>query len=88
MGKVSLKLQLVYFIDIFKDNHNIVRDRFVTDSVNVMKNRPFFAKKHKEISTHINVTQFDQIHMEIVTRNNNAQNFHMPYWLVTNCGKT
>ena len=38
-------MQLVYLIDIFEDN--IVRDRFETDSVNVMKNRPLVAKKHK-----------------------------------------
>ena len=35
----------MYPIDIFEDNYNIVRDRFETDSVNVMKNRPLVAKK-------------------------------------------
>ena len=31
-----------------KDNYNIVRDRFETDSVNVMKDRPLIAKKHRK----------------------------------------
>ena len=30
-------MELIYFIDIFQDNYNILRDRFETDSVNVMK---------------------------------------------------
>ena len=29
-------------------NYNIVRDRFETDLVNVMKNRPLFAKKQRK----------------------------------------
>ena len=33
---------------IFEDNYNIVRDRFETDSVNVMKNRPLVAKKQRK----------------------------------------
>ena len=40
-------MQLIYPIDIFEDNYNIVRDRFQTDSVNVMKNRPLVAKKQR-----------------------------------------
>ena len=32
-----MELQLVYLIDIFQDNLEIVRDRFKTESVNVMK---------------------------------------------------
>ena len=38
-------MQLVYLVDIFEDNHNVVRDRFETYSVmknrlkNMMKNR-------------------------------------------------
>ena len=32
-------MQLIYLIDIFQDNFNIVRDRFERDSVNVIKNR-------------------------------------------------
>ena len=38
-------MQLIYVIDIFEDNCNIVRDRFETDLINVMKNRPLVAKK-------------------------------------------
>ena len=41
-------MQLIYPIDIFEDNYNIVRDRFETDSVNVMKNRPLVAKKQRK----------------------------------------
>ena len=53
-------MQLVYLIDIFEDNHNIVRDRFETDSVNMMKNRLLVAKKHKKISMYINLAQSHQ----------------------------
>ena len=38
-------MQLIYLIDIFQDNYNIVHHRFEKNSVNVMKNRPFVAKK-------------------------------------------
>ena len=52
-------MQLIYPIDTFEDNYNIVRDRFETDSVNVMKNRPLVAKKQRKSqyipSKHINV---------------------------------
>ena len=43
-------MQLIYLIDVFQDNYNIaiVRDRFKTDSVNVMKNRPLVAKKQRK----------------------------------------
>ena len=41
-------MQLIYLADIFEDNYNIVRDRFETDSVNVMKNRPLVAKKQRK----------------------------------------
>ena len=41
-------MQLVYLIDIFEDNYNIVRDRFETDAINVIKNRPFVAKKQRK----------------------------------------
>ena len=41
-------MQLIYPTDIFEDNYNIVRDRFETDSVNVMKNRPLVAKKQRK----------------------------------------
>ena len=60
MGKVLLKCSLVYLTDSFKDNHNIIRDCFETDSVNMMKNRLLVAKKHKEISMYINLTQSHQ----------------------------
>ena len=49
-------MQIIYLIDIFEDNYNIVHDRFETDSVNVMKNRPLVAKK-KEISIYISLVQ-------------------------------
>ena len=38
-------MELVYFTDIFEDNHSIVRNHFVTDSLNVMENRPLNAEK-------------------------------------------
>ena len=41
-------MQLIYPVDIFEDNYNIVRDRFETDSVNVMKNRLLVAKKQRK----------------------------------------
>ena len=41
-------MQLIYLIDIFQDNYNIVRDRFKTDSVKVMKNRLLVAKKQRK----------------------------------------
>ena len=57
MGKSFIEMELVYFIDIFEDNHSIVRDYFVRDSVKGIKNRPLVAKKHKEISLYINLVQ-------------------------------
>ena len=41
-------MQLIYLADIFEDNYNIVRDRFETDSVNVMKNRLLIAEKQRK----------------------------------------
>ena len=41
-------MQLVCFIDIFEDTHNIVPDHFVTDSVSVMKNRPLVEKNTRK----------------------------------------
>ena len=64
----SIEMHLVYFFDIFEDDHNIVLDRFETDSVNVMKNRPLGAKKHKEISIYI-------YQLKSVTSENHG-NFH------------
>ena len=37
-------MQLIYLIDIFEENYNIVRDCFV----NVMKNRLLAAKKQRK----------------------------------------
>ena len=41
-------MQLIYPIDIFEDNYNIVCDRFERDSVNMMKIRPLVAKKERK----------------------------------------
>ena len=41
-------MQLIYPIDIFEGNYNIVRDRFETNSVHVMKSRPLVAKKQRK----------------------------------------
>ena len=38
-------MQLIYLVDIFEDNYIILRDRFETDSINVMENRPLVLKK-------------------------------------------
>ena len=38
-------MQLIYLINILPDYYNIVRDRFETDPVNLMKNRPLVEKK-------------------------------------------
>ena len=46
--KGFIEMQLIYLFDIFKDNYDTVRDRFETDSVNVMKNRPRVAKKQRK----------------------------------------
>ena len=72
----------VYFIDNLEDNHKIVRDRFITDLVNVMKNIQLVAKKHKEISIYVNLTQSHQRTIAIFTRNSNTQNFRN---FVRNC---
>ena len=42
-----MEMKLIYLIDIFEDNYNIVRDRFETDLVNVIKNRLLVAKKQR-----------------------------------------
>ena len=41
-------MQIIYLIGIFQDYFNIVCDRFETDSVNVMKNRPLIAEKQRK----------------------------------------
>ena len=46
-------MQLIYLTDIFQYNYKIVRDRFETDSVNMIKNRPLFWKETKEIPIYI-----------------------------------
>ena len=38
-------MQLIYLIDIFQDDYNILCDHFETDSVNVMKNKSLVAKQ-------------------------------------------
>ena len=45
LQKIFLLKSSIYLIDIFEDNQNIVRDRFKTDSVNVIKNRLLLAKE-------------------------------------------
>ena len=37
-------MQLLYLIEIFENKYNTVRDRFETDSVNVMKNGCLFQR--------------------------------------------
>ena len=41
-------MQLIYLIDIFQDDYNILRDRFETDSVDLMKNGLLVAKKQRK----------------------------------------
>ena len=41
-------MQLIYLIEIFQGSYNIKRDRFETDSVNVMKTRPPVTKKQRK----------------------------------------
>ena len=48
---------LIYLIDILEDNYNILHDRFKTNSVNMMKNRPPVGKKTKEISIYISLVE-------------------------------
>ena len=42
-------MQLIYLADIFEDNCNIVRDRFETEPVNVMKYMSLVAKKQRKL---------------------------------------
>ena len=78
-----MKMQLIY-LDIFQDNYNIVRDRFETDSVNVMKNRPLVPKKQRKLQKYTSLVQSKRETMKIVNRNNNTQIFRRPYWFETN----
>ena len=57
---------------------NIVRDRFETDSVNVIKDKLVVAKKHKETSVYIKSAQSQRKNMKIVIRKINTQNFRNP----------
>ena len=41
-------MQLIYLADILEDNCNIVRDRFETESANVMKYMSLVAKKQRK----------------------------------------
>ena len=41
-------MQLIYLADTFEDNCNILRDRFETESVNVMEYMSLVAKKQKK----------------------------------------
>ena len=41
-------MQLIYLADTFKENYNILHDRFETESVNVMKYMQFVAKKQRK----------------------------------------
>ena len=76
-------MQLIYRIDIFEDNYNIVRDRFETDSVNVLKNTSLVAKKQRK-SQYILAASVYEKTMKIVARNNNTLNNRKSYWFVTN----
>ena len=63
---------------------NIARDRFETDSVNVIKDKLVVAKKHKEISVYIKLAQSQRKNMKIVIRKINTQNFRNPWRFMTN----
>ena len=41
-------MQLIYLADTFENDYNILRDRFETESVNVMKNMSLVAKKQRK----------------------------------------
>ena len=67
-GKGFNEMQLIYLIDIFQTNYNIVRDRFERDSINLMKNRPLVAKKQRQFQYILAWLSFQKT-MKIVTRN-------------------
>ena len=50
-------MQLIYLVDTFEANYNILRDRFETESVNVMKYMSLVAKKLRKFQ-HISLAQF------------------------------
>ena len=75
-------MQLIYFIDIFENSDNIASDRFETDSVNVMKNRPLVPKKQRKfqyILTRLSLSKLSLGTTTIVRE---------PYWFVTNFRET
>ena len=76
-------MKLIYSIDIFEDNYNIVRDCFKTDSVNVMKKRPLVAKKQRK-SQYIVAWLSLSENLENCHQEQNTQNVRKPYWFVTN----
>ena len=57
-----IEMQLIYLIDIFQDNYNIVRDRFETDSVRVMKNRSLVAKKQRKFQYTLSLLSLSENH--------------------------
>ena len=76
-------MQLIYLADTFEDNYNILRDRFETESVNVMKYMSLVAKKQKVISIY-QLASVYQTTMRTVTTKNNTQIVRKPYWFVRN----
>ena len=41
-------MRLIHLVHIFEDNYNIVRGRFKTESVNVIKHISLIAKKQRK----------------------------------------
>ena len=60
-------MQLIYLIDIFEDNYNIVPDRFETDSVNVLEKRLLIVKKQRKFQYMLAWLSLSENH-EIVIR--------------------
>ena len=60
-------MQLIYLIDIFENNYNIVRDRFETDSVNVLEKRLLVVKKQRKFQYMLAWLSLSENH-EIVIR--------------------
>ena len=60
-GQGFIEMQLIYFIDI-QDNYNIVRGRFETGSVNVMKNRSLVAKKQRKFQYTLSFLNLSEYH--------------------------
>ena len=58
-----------YIFDIFEENHNSVLDGFVTDSVNVMQNRPTTSCKETQgnFIYYINLARPHQKNIETFT---------------------